>query len=303
LSETLKKAIAFSYINAEKEIPRSLDPWYDEVDLIIALDGRYKTPLSPAMKKKYSDPKLNYSQDNSDHILKTRYGDKLIYEKFYGTELEKRQRSFDIADQENIDIVIVWDSDEYIHPDYQDFNQFHKQIDHVLIKHPNELILRMQAYIPDTEIWCQQHNLVTVNSWRTYDRIHINPSVQRYAFSHYTWTRKNVTDKEIEDWLFDTKNKWTFFAECPLFIWPIGIIIDGIRIGMDRKFRTAEQIEHGNEYHWQTIHEETYKYQIQPFYRSIGQRTIGDLGEYYFDNEGKCCLHDPSLREKAITGG
>ena len=288
----IKKAVCFSFIDAEKEIPRALDPWYKQGYSIIAVDGLYKTPLSPAMKKKNL---AHYSQDNSDHILKTRYPDRIIYEKLYGTQMEKRQRCLDIAAEEKFDYVVVWDSDEYIHPEYQNWKLFHKQIDHVLKKHKDELILRMQAYIPDDETWPKQRNVVATNSWRTYNRIHIHPDKQRYAFSHYTWTRNWVTDEMIHEWLFNTKNNWALFAECPLFIWPTGIIIDGIRIAMDRKLRSAEQLEHGDDWAWQEIHDETYRYIDRPFWHFHNKQTVGDLGEYYFDKDGVQKLHDTGI--------
>jgi hypothetical protein len=297
-SRKITKAIAFSYIDAEKEIPRALDPWYPHVDKIIAIDGLYKTPLSPAMKRKNLP---HYSQDNSDHILKTRYPDKIISEKLYGTQMEKRQKCFDIAAEEDIDIVIVWDSDEYIHPEYQDWNMFHKQIAHCLQHHPNEIILRMYCYIPDEQTWGRQHNDYNgrENFWRTYDRIHIAPGTQRYALSHYTWAPADTPDEKIQKWLFDLSNKWSVFPECPYFLWPKGIICDGIRIGMDRKLRTAAQLEHGNDWAWQEIHDEVFRYIMQPFWHSKGQKLIGDLGEYYYDDQGIQRLHNAADAEKA----
>ena len=52
--------------NSEAELTRALDPWVDHVDYIIAVEGRYRVPYSPAMMK--GPIPLKFGKDTRDNI-------------------------------------------------------------------------------------------------------------------------------------------------------------------------------------------------------------------------------------------
>jgi len=296
----MKKAIGYSYYNAEKETPRSLDSWYPQVDYIIALDGRYKTPLSPAMSRmKLSD----YSTDNTEHLLKTRYPDKIVHERLFATQIEKRQRYLDIAGELGCDYLIVWDSDDYIHPQYKEWDFFNKQLENEL-KFPNHRIYDMWAWIPSVELWPQQHNEVPPNAWRQYTRIHKNPGTMRYAQTHWTFADKKVTDDDINKFLWAHGET----IENPYYI-KSSTTIDGIRFTTDRILRSSRDLEFGDGWAYQNMHWEAYEYQTKPYwkdkgfelaYESIKTKKHPNL-QYYFpppDELGRVYLTPYYINEK-----
>lgn len=264
----MKKAIGYSYFNGEKEHTRALDPWYPQVDYIIALDGRYRTPLPPWVRAKQTS---NYSTDGSEHVLKTCYGDKLIHEKIYDTQIHKRQRYMDIAGELGCDYLIVWDSDDIIHPEYQDFDYFNKRLERELKpEHKHDRNYLMWAWIPDEATWSKQNNEVPSNIWNPYTRIHKNPGTMRYCQSHWTFCDKNVTDHEINLWKWKKENlmkrDWT---QNPYYIKSPNTI-DGVRITTDRKLRTVSDLEWGESWSFQQIHYEVFHYELEPLCRHKG---------------------------------
>lgn len=287
-----KVGLLFSYLNAEKEIPRALDNWYPHIDHIIAIDGRYQTPQSPEMKaKNYPD----YSTDCSEHILKTRYPDKITHERFKGTQMEKRQRCLDIAGELGCDYAIVWDSDEYIHPDYNDWNKFFKQLE--LTEYWDDQIFKMRCWIPDATTWPKQYNAVPDNYWMRYVRIHKDPGNQRYVLNHYTFTTKDITNDEINEW--DFKNP-TQPGLAPLenpYCLQANIVLDGIRIATDRRLRTPDQLTYGDGWAWQVLHEENWRHTVIPAAKHAGFRIPYENDEYYFNEQGQRIVYLPKGKE------
>jgi hypothetical protein len=298
----IKIGLCFSYLDAEKEIPRALDPWYPHVDHIIAVNGRYWTPQTPEMKKKHYSP---FSTDNSYQILKERYDDKLTHADFYGNQLEKRQKSFDIAAELGCEIVIVVDSDDYIHPDFQDWNKFYKRLAHIYEYNPDEYTFKMYYWIPNFSDWTPQYNEVSPQSWVKYDRIHKDPGNLRYTQNHYTWCNKDVTDEQINEW------RWSHEAspEADNPLYKLGkIMIDGVRFTTNRNLRTRDHLEFGDGWTFQNMHWETFEHILKPDAHHQGlsyefeylQTQYPNL-EYYFgppDSEDKSPLIPYYLDEK-----
>lgn len=281
----MKTAIGYSYLNGEKEHPRALDPWYPHVDHIIALDGRYKTPLPPNLRAKYKD---SYSTDNSEHLLKTRYGDKVVYEKLHDTQMKKRQRYLDIAGELKVDYLIVWDTDDYVHPDYQmEWGFFERQLEREL-KYPENRLYYMWAWIPDETLWPKQHNEIESNIWRQYTRIHKNPGTMRYSLTHWTFADKTAKDIDANLWRWKNRDK-SQFEDNPYMIHPSTNTIDGIRIATDRTLRAASELEFGNSWTFQQIHYEGFKYNLEPYLKLKGVKCIGmdlPMEKYYFKPAG-----------------
>ncbi len=301
----MKLGLGFSYWNSAKEIPRSLKPWLPHVDYIVAVDGRYWTPESPEMKK-MNIP--NFSTDNSFEVLQEICGYKLFHDKLYAPQMEKRQLCLDIAGDLDCDFMIVWDSDDYIHPQHQDFVKFKGQLESVL-KWWDDDLFYMQAWIPDEKLWPRQHNAgIPDNSWKEYTRIHKNPGNQRYTKNHFTFTKKDVTDKQIYEWEWD-ENNWiqnedennptlnkqlgiqvintnkVLKMPNPFLLHP-HIIIDGVRITTDRKFRSQEQLTFGDGWAWQNAKYEDYMEYLLAA-KHVGLKMGLEDYEYFFDENGK----------------
>jgi hypothetical protein len=284
----LKIAVGFSYLNAKQEIPWSLDPWYDrpEIDYIIALNGRFRTPLPPWIRQKHNS---NYSTDGSEHILKTRYPEKIVHENVYTTQMEKRQRIFEIAGELKCDYVIVIDSDETIHPQYQDWDLFFKQLAAVHKFWKNERIMQLRLWIPDEALWPRQLNIVMTESWRNYYRIHKNPETMRYVFNHYSWADKNVTEEQINSWTWDPKNsQFNDLYDNPNYIHS-NIVMDGIRLITNRQKRAKTELEFGENWTFQEINWENFK-RVEARAKTIGFHMKGEdvpMERLYFRNAGQ----------------
>ena len=283
-----KIAIGYSYLNSQYEHARSLDPWYNrpEVKYIIALNGRYRTPLPPSIRAKYTS---KYSTDNSEHLLKTRYADKIIHENLYATQMDKRQRYLDLAGELGCDYLIVWDTDDFIHPEYTDFDLFFKQLDATDRLWPNERIFYMFAWIPDEKLWSKQYNEIASNIWRQYSRVHKNPGTQRYAQSHWTFADKSHTDDIINKWKWKYDNRMMDEVKDNPYYIQSNVTLDGIRFTTDRVLRKTSDLEFGNSWTFQQLHYESFTYKLCPYLKMKGISCIGmdlPMEKYYFKPAG-----------------
>jgi hypothetical protein len=297
----LKLGLAYSYLNAEKEIPRSLKPWVDKVDHIIAVNGRYWTPQSPAMlKKNYS----RFSTDNSYRVLKEVCGDKLTHEDFYGTQMEKRQRCFDIAGELGCDFVLVWDTDDLIY-ESPNWDRFYKQLNAVYEGWPEQYLFEMQAWIPDRKTWSPQHNEVKPNTWVPYVRIHKNPGEMYYCLNHWSWAFKKHTREEIYKYVFNNPAVNPIDPEQNKYLLKSRMTIDAVKITTDRVLRTADQLTFGDEWAWQNMHWENFHYMVEAFTHHHGGKFVYEELmkkypniQYYFDEGGRLIPFHQDLKTK-----
>ena len=278
-------ALAFCfYNNSREELERSLKPWIPHIDHVIAINGRFKLPYSPEMLlAQQKNPQTVYGNPDAQKILLEICGDKLWFETIYGTQTEKRQRAFDVAGKLGVDVLIVWDSDDYIHPDYTDFETFYRKIAVVTEYNTDEMIYWMNAWIPDEQRWSKQHNHVPSNAWRRYMRIHFKPAKQKYVLNHFTFTNKDTREEDIIKYYLTNGPE----IENPLMLYP-HITIDGVRLTTDRDFRTESQNDYGNSWTWQWLQEEKYRQYIAEFkVMGLGSRaTEHKMGTYYYDKHG-----------------
>lgn len=285
---TLKIAVGFSYLNAYNEIPPSLDPWYErpEISHIIAIDGRYRTPLPPWIRKQNLP---NASTDGSEHLLKTRYPDKIVHARMYATQMQKRQQIFEIAGTLDVDYLIVIDTDEYIHPDYQDWDLFFKQLEAVDKYWPNERIMQLHVYIPNETLWPRQLNVVLGDTFRTYYRVHRKPSSMRYVFTHYTWADKNTTDQQINEWTWNpAHSNFIDIKENPHYIHS-NVTLDGIRLTTNRQYRPQSELDFGESWTFQEINWENFK-RMEARAKVLGFHPMGEdlpMERLYFRNAGE----------------
>jgi len=276
-------AIAFCFRNSEHEIPRALKPWIPHVDHVIAVDGLFKLPYSPKMIENAAKDKAArtiYSTDKSKEVLEYICGDKLFYDTIYATQTEKRQRAFDIAGKLGVDILIIWDSDDYIHPDYQDFDKFYRKLALVTEYNTDEDLFWMNAWIPDKLKWSRQHNNVPENTWRRYTRIHYKPKNQKYVFNHFSFTDRDTRPEDITKYYLINGTD----IENPYLKYP-HIMIDGVRLTTDRDFRTESQNEYGDSWAFQWMEEEKYRQYLLEMKVNGHADRVKDfkLGTYYYN--------------------
>ena len=301
--ETDKKiALGFScHNNTEAEITRSLDPWVDHVDYIIAVEGRYRVPYSPAMMKGPIPPK--FGKDTRE-ILGRHYGSKVIYIEYYGVQYEKRQQYLNAA--RDCDAVIVWDSDDIIinsrefhpQPHEPDWQRFHK-----LIALAHEFAedragtLDMWAWIPSEELWPRQFNKIESNTWHRYHRIHLNPGKQKYILNHYTVAENHITEEQILGFSTKPENLGQFN---PYLIYPMGTA-EGVRFTTDRKLRTEEANNAGNLWSWQLMQEETYRaYLVEAKvngWDKVYKEQYREPFTYWFDETGRPVMYTKEEQE------
>ena len=180
-------------------------------------------------------------------------------------------------------IVIVIDSDDYIHPDYQDWNKFMKQLEATQLW--DDQMFKMLAWIPDEKTWSRQHNAVPSNFWMKYNRVHKDPANQRYVLNHFTFASKSITDDQINEWDCEhTAPSGLAPLENP-YLLQSNIVLDGIRITTDRKFRTPEQLAFGDGWAWQNMNEENWTHLIVPTAKEQDYRIPYENEEYYFDEQ------------------
>lgn len=294
----MKTALGFSCNNnTEAEITRSLDPWVDHVDLIIAIEGRYRIPYSPAMMKGPIPAK--FGTDTED-ILRKHYGDKILYHEYYGEQKNKRQKYLDMATGVLCDVVIVWDTDDIIIDRVQDaynpnWDRFYKLIGlaHEFAEGQAGL-LDMWAWIPNEELWPRQFNKIKANTWHRYHRIHLNPGKQKYILNHYTMAaNQDVTEEQVLEFSTKDENKT---ERNPYLLYPQGVA-EGIRFTTDRKLRTEQANTSGDSWAWQLMQEETYRaYLVEIKIRGeAGEKTYKEQYRepftYWFDHNGRPVMY------------
>ena len=225
----MKVGIGMSFFDSEKEIPRALNPIYKHVDKIYAIDGRYSNYVADH----------DYSIDNSVKLLE-KYPN-VVIDKLVAFQPDKRQRYLDLAGEDKCDYLIVFDSDDFIHPDYQNWDLFYKNLEKTAKKNKEYQLFYMKTFIPNT--WAKAHNAIRWNTWKKYTRIHKNPGQQRYCLDcHYWWCNKDTTDEDLvlgRKGMYITKH-----------------LIDGVRLTTDSTLRTDKKLEARDNWAWNNICEE-----------------------------------------------
>jgi hypothetical protein len=299
----IKLALGFSCNNnTEQELVRSLDPWVDRVDVIIAIEGRYRIPYSPTMLKSYISPKYG---ENTLEILQGHYGeDKIHFLKFYGEQVHKRQRYLDHADTIGCDAVIVFDTDEILMDSAMkgitaEWNRFYKKIGLAVEFSEGEAnMLDMWSWIPDEQTWPRHFNNAITNTWKTWHRIYINPGKQKYILNHYTTADKNVTELEVLGFATQEENK---AKRNPYLIYPMGTA-EGVRFTTDRKLRTKDANNYDSTWSWQLIHEEIYRAYLWELKANkmdeVYEKQYREPYTYWFDSNGRPVMYTNEEQER-----
>ena len=142
----------------------------------------------------------------TEDTLQQHYQDKVAYLEYYGEQKDKRQRYLNYAADEEFDVVIVFDSDDIIHPEHTDWNRFYKLISLAHDFTEGEAgILDMWCWIPSEEDWPRQYNVMESNTWNRYHRIHLNPGKQKYLLNHYTMAENHVQEIDVLKFRYKTR--------------------------------------------------------------------------------------------------
>jgi len=193
------------------------------VHRVHAVDGRYMF---------YNGPPLgNFSNDNSVRLLENIPNCDVYY--YTGMQFLKRQVYLDVAT--DCDFLMVVDTDEYIHPEYTDWDRFYRELKNITELYPTMDIFGMNIYFHEN--YEKAFNDVRLGDWGQFMRIIRNPSDKMYDLSHYTLVKKG-----------DKKHNW---------LWgPHQVYVDGIRFATDSSMRSSEVLKERDKWAWDNMQEE-----------------------------------------------
>lgn len=155
--------VGYSYYNDVKSIRRGLPTFADNVDYIIAVDGRYS----------FRDGN-DYSDDGSTEYISG--FPNAILRQYVGMEHDKRNVYVEIAESLDLDYIIILDSDEFIlEADWETFRENLYQLRN------KESIFGIKCYYnekdwtPYPRIWKVGH----VKYWKTHNIFDVDGSLIR----------------------------------------------------------------------------------------------------------------------------
>lgn len=256
----MKKAAGVSFFDAVAEIPRLLDPIYKQFDYIIGVDGRYSNFAADH----------DFSQDGSYEVFQS-YPN-AVMDKCCAFQPYKRQRYLDIAGKLGCDYLVVLDTDEYVHPDYQDWSLFWKNLEKASQR--GHKLFKVKMWIPPE--WKKAHNIARTNTWKPYIRIHKDPGSMRYCTDyHYYWCDKDTTDEQV------LKGGLVYQA--------FKNSIDGVRFTLDSLLRSPERLKANDEWAFRNIHDERRReyYQRCDWQYDMNHEPLNENELWNYDKKGK----------------
>jgi hypothetical protein len=170
------------YENLKRQLP-SLhleDPYSPDVGLYF--DGVYDF----FRFRHRPTPKL--SDDGSRELIH-KYSKILLFD-FPGYQSIKRQKYVDTAVEHHCDVLLIIDADEYVHPDFHDWQLFRKKLVQFIEKYDAEgkgIIFNLPMYFEkDYE---KAHNIMETGKWLMYPRIWHRPETMEYFGGVHYWVR------------------------------------------------------------------------------------------------------------------
>lgn len=136
-----KLAIGISFLDDKQGLVRCIESFYNHVDLIIAVDGRYANFEHPT----------DLSTDGSREVLQSRYGDKLtLIDAPNLQEPDKRNKYMEECEKLNIEYAMFVDSDEYVlnGAEYTNWYKFYRYVRREVKATGPYLTLYNAAYMP-----------------------------------------------------------------------------------------------------------------------------------------------------------
>jgi hypothetical protein len=171
----LRLGIGVSFYQDKAGLIRLLDSVVHEVDLVIAVDGRY-----PSFGRGLPD----LSTDGSREVCKS--FDNVLLVDYPATQIKKRNKYLQLCKQHNIPLLCIMDSDEYIQ----------EGADWSLFKHACEESVRLDEY---------QYRIYDVRyqnemEWDLGERprVWFKPWQMRYDVKHFRWIiRAKCKDRPV----------------------------------------------------------------------------------------------------------
>jgi hypothetical protein len=188
----MKIACGYCYYNDVESIKRGLPTFADKVDYIFAIDGKFSLRNGP-----------DYSDDGSTEYLQSFKN--VIIERFVGMEHDKRQKYIDLAVKNNVDVLIIIDSDEYV--DSADWDLFRENLSKIINSEQN---IHGVNFFTDgnitqyPRIWIRPHQ---IKYWNAHCLFEVNGNVIRSPKSLKPVlgiTLKMDDSKRSEQYLKDT---------------------------------------------------------------------------------------------------
>ena len=161
--------------NQFQELIRMLDSVCPHVWKVYLVNGRYKE----------FNHDWDYTPEWTTLLLKDRYPNVEVVN-CCATQLVKRQIYLEMAGGDNCDYLLVMDSDDFVHPDFRDWDSFYKELEGVYDE--KEMLYFLWFWVDKN--WECSANPVTPETWQKYIRVHKHPAKQKYHMSHYIWRLK-----------------------------------------------------------------------------------------------------------------
>ncbi|MGH9923841.1 MAG: hypothetical protein ACRD5B_00540 [Nitrososphaeraceae archaeon] len=172
-NRSLTIAAGVVFFDDEKGLQRCLRSIQTYVDLIIAIDGRFK----------HFEDDHDFSIDNSRRVVES-FPNATYYCYPNLTEIDKRNKYLEIAGSKNIDFLLVIDSDEYA---VIDMNEFSENLTRIKQYKTSSHIDRKTKDIPDVygiKIFEKHIEKPDFIRERYIERIFYKPAKLRYQLIH-----------------------------------------------------------------------------------------------------------------------
>lgn len=173
INRSLTIAAGVVFFDDEKGLQRCLRSIQTYVDLIIAIDGRFK----------HFEDDHDFSIDNSRKVVES-FPNATYYCYPNLTEIDKRNKYLEIAGSKNIDFLLVIDSDEYA---VIDMNEFSENLTRIKQYKTSSYIDRKTKDIPDVygiKIFEKHIEKPDFIRERYIERIFYKPAKLRYQLIH-----------------------------------------------------------------------------------------------------------------------
>lgn len=217
-NKTVTIAAGIVFFDDEEGLQRCLNSVHTYIDLIIAIDGRFK----------YFEDDHDLSIDNSRKVIES-FPNASYYCYPNLTEIDKRNKYLEIAGGKNIDFLLVIDSDEYA---VIDMNKFSENLAKIKEYKTSSYVYGKTRDTPDVygiKIFERHFEKPDYIRERYIERIFYKPAKLRYQLIHC-----NLVDLDNQSRNFTTR-KYT--SE-----------IDGITLYNDDNLRNYHYLERSIEY-------------------------------------------------------
>jgi hypothetical protein len=118
-------ALVTIFYNDKNSLLRCLNSFNEGVDLMICIDGKY--PTFP------DNNKTGLSIDGSREVVKS-FKKAILVDMPNTPEFDKRQKYLQVCEENDVDILIIGDSDEYVLEDISNFQVFKEMLTRIIIQ-------------------------------------------------------------------------------------------------------------------------------------------------------------------------